>query len=306
MRKIGICLAVTVGALASAPAMSAVLFQDQMTNAAAWGTNVSSPDNLATFAYNYSVDGIPEAPNSQGGDTATSGLKLESNLDAVASAEYQSLYPLGQNFVGVHQLRFDAWMNLSLTGVGTTEFIGGGIGYDGVTADIASGAQMMATGDGGSSNDWRAFKSPPQFFIPDAAMAAGTHQGSDPYYANFLPSVAAPAVQGVGSSIAGSPGFQWITVQITTFNGKVEIAIEKPGGTQLSIVDYDCNDLSDGSGGCTTAGNISLFYADFFSSISADPAAQFGLIDNVIVTDVPEPASLALMGLGGLMMLRRR
>lgn len=289
-------------------AEATVLFQDQMTTASAWNVNSSSADYKTTFAYDYSADGIPEAPNSQVGDMATSGLKVEANLDSVVAGEYLTAYPMGQNFTGTYQLRFDAWMNFAIDGGGTTEFLGGGIGYDNVTADIASGVQAIATGEGGSSNDWRAFKSPPQFFIPDADMAAGTHQGADPYYADFLPAVAPPVSQGqaAGTSVAGSPGFQWITWQFTVSGSTVLVDIEKPGGDTLRIVDIDCNDISDGSGGCGTDGNISLFYADFFSSVASDPDLQFGLYDNVVVTDVPEPASIVLMTVGGLMMLRRR
>ncbi len=310
MEKIALIVPILgLGLSAGMPAAgAAVLFQDQMTTASAWNVNSRSADIQTTFAYDYSADGIPEAPNTQVGNTATSGLKVEANLDTVTGNEHLTAYPLGQNFTGTYQLRFDAWMNFAIGGGGTTEFLGGGIGYDNLTADIASGAQAIATGDGGSSNDWRAFKSPPQFFIPDADMAAGTHQGADAYYADFLPAVAPPASQGqaAGTGVAGSPAFQWITWQFTVNNGTVLVDIEKPNGDLLRIVDIDCSDTSDGSAGCGTDGNISLFYADFFSSIASDPSLQFGLYDNVIVTDVPEPASVALMALGGLMMLRRR
>ncbi len=302
--------AIALGIMFSTPGWAATLFQDQMINAGAWGINSSSLENKVTFNYDYSADGIPEAPNSQGADEANRSVKLESNLVLPTAAEYFTIYPLGENFTGNYQLRFDAWMNYDAEGgEGTTEFLGGGIGYDNVTADIASGAQTMATGDGGSSNDWRAFKSPPQFFIDDADMAAGTHQGSDPYYADFLTAVAPPAAQGQGAvtSRAGSPGFQWITWELNVVGNQVSVNIEKPNGDRLLIVKYDKTDTSDGSAGVETDGNISLFYADFFSSVSPTPARQFGLIDNVVVSEIPEPATLMLLGLGALslVLLRR-
>ena len=301
---------------ASRPATAAaILFADQMTNAAAWGINATSGDTLTTFSFDYSIQGIPEAPNSQPGDAATRGLRLEANVNDPPTLESLTLYPLGQSFTGTYQVRFDAWMNYDTGDIATTEYLGGGVGYDNAASGPTSGAQAVASGDGGSNADWRAFKD--GFFVAEADMAAGSRNASDPYYAGFLPPASPPAIQGqAGIGLAGSTGFQWITWQFTVINapgiGQVLLDIEKPGGEQLRIVDLDCLDVSDGSAGCTSEGNISLFYGDsFFPSVSGSPAVTFGLIDNVVVTEgvaVPEPSTLALIGAGlaGLAITRRR
>jgi hypothetical protein len=314
--RIAICslCAVALGMALTATATAVtVLYQDQMTNAAGWGINKGfDTDSSATFAYDYSADGIPEAPHSQGGDTATSGVKLEANFgDFLEAGSFFTLYPLGQTFSGKHQLRFDSWMNYDAVekniggAVGTTEFLGGGLGYDDVTADVASGAQLIVTGDGGSGSDYRAFKSPPQFFVPAEDMTAGSRNGSDPYYADFLPPEAPPAVQGQAPELgtAGSPGFQWITFEFNVVDDQVSILIEKPSGDRLKILSYDKTDTSDGSSGVDTDGNISIFYADFFSSISPRPDLTFGIVDNVIVSEIPEPTSVLLLGIGALGLL---
>ena len=293
--------------LSSMASASTMLFRDEMTDAASWGANIGpGTDSYYTFNYAYNLFGIPEAPNTQPGDAPSRGVKLQANQNTPGAGEYFTLYPIGQNFTGSYQLQFDAWMNFEIGGSGTTEFLGGGIGYNNVTADVASGAQAIATGEGGSSNDWRAFKSPPQFFIPDADMAGGTHNGNDAYYSDFLPAVVAPAAQGqVGTSVAGSPGFQWITWQFSIVDNNVAIDIVKPGGSGLRIVEYNSIDTSDGSSGVSTDGNISLFYADFFSSVSSNPALTFGIIDNVEVTTIPEPSTFLLLTVGGLLLRRR-
>ena len=146
----GLVSALAVAAVATAvsflpcSASAQELYRDQMNNGAGWGTNASGTDFAATFDYDYSADGIPEAPHTQAGDDATRGVKLEANL-TTATVDYFTLYPLGQNFTGSWQLRFDAWMNYGTSG--TTEFLGGGIGYDNVSADLlAMGAPQRTIG----------------------------------------------------------------------------------------------------------------------------------------------------------------
>ena len=126
--------------------------------------SVDLGDSHYTFNYNYALHGIPSAEQ-RGGDAPTRGLKLEANQR-------------GQNFSGNYTLRFDACRMLRLMAAGRLNFRRR---HRLRHADVASGAQAMSTAEGGSSNDWRAFKSPPQFFIDYVDnTAGGTHQGSDP------------------------------------------------------------------------------------------------------------------------------
>ncbi len=296
-------------------ANATTLYLDNMESAAGWGVNAfggpPAPDVAAMFGYDYSADGIPEAPNSQGGDAATTGVKLEANLVDPPGAAGYTLYPVGQNFTGPYQLRFDVWMNydaderINGASSGTTEFIGGGIGYDNTTPDIGIGAQLIATGDGGSASDWRAFGD--GTFLSNDDMTGGSRNGFIPYYSDFLVGVAPPVGQAqtaFPTGVAGSPGFQWVTFEINTFNGRSEVFIEKPGGDRLQIAVINLL----GTAPYTSDGNIGLYYADLFSSVTARPDLTFGLIDNVVVTEIPEPtaALLAVFAAASCLSIRRR
>lgn len=306
-------------------AWGGVLFRDEMVDPNGWGKNASSSDHTATFNYDYSVNGIPEAPNSEVGDAATRGVKLQANnTDFTDSVEFFTLYPLGQNFTGNYQLRFDAWQNYSTFdreqdgGAGTTEFLGGGIGYDGTTADVASGAQAIVTNEGGSGSDYRVFSSdssvPQQYFLATGEMwcgqrnATGCTTYTDQYPAG---SGVPPAVQGQTGSPnenrAGSSGFQWYTWQFSIKDGIVSVQQFNQNGDRLNVATWDNNDPNDAIPTATTDGNISVFYADFFSSVSPSGALTFGVVDNVIVT-IPEPSISALLGMAccGFAFVRRR
>jgi len=308
MNRLLLLLTATICTAMVSSEASAQLFRDEMVDGSTWTTAASSADNTATFGYDYSADGIPEAPNTLVGDTATSGVKLESNnTDFVDSGQNFTLFPTGQNFTGNYQLTFDAWQNYSTFdreqggGSGTTEFLGGGIGHDSIQDSVGvagSGHQIITTNEGGSGSDYRAFEN--DVFIDGALMFTGSRNatccGPGSVYEVLFPEASGvpPASQGqtgdpLNGNRAGSSAFQWYTHTINAHDGVIRHRMTNQDGLTLPILTYDATDSTDG--------NISIFYADFFSSVSPSAALTFGIVDNVTVS-VPEPTSMLLVGLG--------
>jgi len=55
---------VVVGLVSMSDTTSAQLFRDEMIDVSAWSANVGGTgDSQFEFNYDYSIDGIPEAPN---------------------------------------------------------------------------------------------------------------------------------------------------------------------------------------------------------------------------------------------------
>jgi len=91
-----------------------------------------------------------------------------------------------------------------------------------------------------------------------------------------------------------SPLYEWVTVQ-ARYDGSV-MHVSFNGIEFLSAITSQ------------PSGRIAVGYADPFASISSSPDVQFGIIDNVLLIQVPEPTSgvLAILGISLAGLSRRR
>lgn len=303
------------------PGIAQTLFQENfdLDPTANWTVQTSAAGlQAADFYFDYSAVGIPSAPNSIGGTTR--GLRLQANIFGTTGAfpGGVSVSPVGQSLSGDYRLQFDMWINfngpLGAGGSGSTHITGAGIGTAGASVQIAGGTVdsvfFGASGDGGSSVDYRAYSPSTQSGYADASgvFAAGTtgspRNNTNPYYAGFG-GASAPAEQlslypqQTEVTAAGAQGFAWRDVVIERNGDIVQWSVD---GTLLATVDATGVSLGGGS--------ILFNQFDINATASLDAASvalQFGLIDNIRITAIPEPSVLALGGVGlALFALRRR
>ena len=284
--------AVTVNALYTS------VFNDNFeTNSSTNWLVSQTTDTRAIFAYDYSLIGVPSAPNSAGG--TTKGLRMEANLSS-GTVSALSASPLGKVFGGTYRLHFDMWINVNGPlpggGTGSTEFVTAGVGTlgnrvqwngSGTTAD---GVWFLVDGDGGvgdtstSFGDYLAYVGTTQQAVGSGVYTAGTQTtaraNADAYYANIFPAgKMAPDFQRtnysqeVGPLAIGSVGLAWRDVVISK---------------GASTVDWYIDGLKIASApvASITASNIFVGYLDEFTSISDNTNLSFGLVDNLRV-EVP-------------------
>jgi hypothetical protein len=311
MRKLLVTMGVCVLA---APALGALYTEDfNVDPTANWTVNAGPGDHTVDFFYDYSAIGVPAAPNG----TGTRGLKMTANNSSGVFGGF-SVSPTGESFSGNYTVECDMWLNyvgpLGPGGSGTTQLGQFGIGTAGNVsmwpgAAVKESVTFASTLDGGSAADYRAYSSaaPTSYASGNAVyMHPGNPTGlindSAAYYMASFPAQSAPAAQlglypgQTGSTNAGEASFTWRRGKIEVLGGFATWSID---GFQIARVDLSTVTLG--------GGNILFGHADTNSSSSADPndfLLNVTLIDNVLVT--PEPASLALLGLGGLALLRRR
>jgi len=152
-------------ALVAQSSIGQIVYSDDfdVDSSANWAVNGGPSDEAANFFFDYGTIGIPSAPNSSG---TTRGVKLQVNQSSGTFGGF-SVSPLGQSFSGNYELRLDLWLNFNgpapFGGHGSTQLGGAGIGTAGTTAQWPGGVQdsvwFMATGDGFSNADFRAYSS---------------------------------------------------------------------------------------------------------------------------------------------------
>ncbi len=312
-------LAAAVAAAFVAPSLSigAPLYSQnfEVDSSASWTVNNGPSDEAHDFFFDYSTVGIPKAPKSALAD-GTRGMKLQANL-ANGIFSGMSVSPTGQSFTAPYKVKFDWWANANgpfpAGGNGSTNLSTFGVGTSGTTAQWAGGAHdgiwFSATGEGGSSFDWRAYSPAAPGLYGDghsvyAAAGAGNRNNTHPYYAGFG-NESAPAAQVLlfpqqsGNTGVGTAGMTWHEVVIENDGVNVTWTVS---GTLIATVPVGDDTVATGN-------NIFFGHSDINGTSSNDANAAallFTLIDNISV--VPEPGSLALclFGMIGLLIRRRQ
>jgi hypothetical protein len=303
-------------ALVLAGHAGAALYQQNFTtdDTANWamksGPTTPVPvDAAANFFFDYSIVGIPSAPNG----TGTTGMKLQANLSAGVFGG-MSVSPTNVSLPSVYTLTFDWWSNsvgpFPAGGSGSTNLSTFGVGTTGANAQWPGGAvdsvYFGATGDGGSSSDVRAYSSAAPSSYADANpvyLGATTRNNTNAFYSSFG-SGAPPSAQTTlypgqtGNVAAGAMAFAWHQVTIDFTASVIDWTVD---GKKLASVDRST----------VTIGGTNIFFGhsdinNGSSSDANDTALLFTLIDNIKVEAIPEPGAMGLTTLAVLGLLSRR
>jgi hypothetical protein len=266
-------------------------------------TQIPGSVDTITFGYDYSANLIPEAPGSAslpGVFAATRGLFIAANdppLPATTGAinginVTAASGGVAINFAQDITMRFDMWLNLGSIAASSTEQALFGINTDGLGVNSRTGTtQTGADGvwyhiatEGGygatsTTNNSRDYVN----YINNTAPASGRLDNGQAPFLTLFPT---------SSPAAGVPANSWVSVEISEIGGNVRMSMN--GTTVFDVANTG-----------PTSGSVFLGYQDPFSGSLSGPDA-FVVFDNLSVSAVPEPSSIALVGLGVVGIVARR
>ncbi len=276
----------------------AVVFGDAFeTNSSAawrlfWGSANGLPDYTVDWAYDHSLipytfngvtDLIPPAPNSPGPGARAVRLTVNNN-DSNAFTAAVNLYPTAFQMSGDFACKFDMWINYpgsagGINSTGSTEHAIFGINHAGVRANWAfasatasDGLWFGVDGEGGTTNDYRAYSGNPAGPSTDLTSSLIASNSAAPLFQSLFP----PA----RFETAGSPGKGWVEVEIRQ---------------QGDVIYWLLNGTLIGQRANTTpfrSGAIMLGLMDAFSSIANPAQDAFVLFDNLRVEYLDETIRL--------------
>lgn len=287
-------------ALSAATVSQATLFSSTFDDATSANdfvvAQVAGSNDVITFGFDYGALGIPEAPSSPIGAAATRGLFLQANRAAPGVINGINILAANNgvllNFTQNIDVTFDLWMGVGTDLAAGTEIALFGINKTdsnsvnrrtGATQTGADGVWFHASGDGGFGSTSTVANSRDVVAYINNDVAGRLDNLQEPLASLF------PAQ---GNLPAGALGNRWVTVRIQEIGNEVSMSFN---GTEIFRF--------ENTG--PTAGTVFLGYQDPFSgSIPSDTDNFFAVYDNLNV--VPEPGTLAALGIGALALLRRK
>jgi hypothetical protein len=288
---------------------------------------------VVTFGYNYQTTmGIPTAPSNGLTDSGPTALYVQSDVTATTTSDAIgaiSVVTTGLTLPTAYSVSVEVWGNYvggttindaggtngstgAIIGIGTK-----GTSYESATTNAVQGGAVLdairdATSSGGTYRIYASGNNYGNSTFPNTYYTAGPLTVADPtpsqystaddsnFYKTLMPAVSAPVAQSsaasteTGMTQAGEFGFAWHNETFVQNGTTLTWAID---GTVIATV-------PDSS---MTAGGSQIALGDQDSNTSPGTSPyNFDLYENLVISAVPEPASISLLGLGAMSLLARR
>ncbi len=305
------------GSVLNSQANSATLYTENFDDGNAssrWTTVTSGPVSSADFAFDYTsvLDfagnpiGVPQT-----GQTTHTGLKLAANTGSTPGSGTIAginAYANSLNLTTSVVMTFDMYAHFTDTGFGSTNYGTYGFYHSTQTGTFNSLGPVATSGywftnssDNGTSSAMRALEVGTQDNTAARYLDVSQNPGavtSVTYQSLF------PDQDGAGGfSQAGYVLNRWVNVRLTRdmTSGLVKWEMKNPNDANYTTI-YSVIDATQ----TQNSGTITLGMTDPFASLSG-PNTYF-LYDNVAVSEIPEPASLTILGIAmaGFLGVRRR